>query len=234
MALKKAFERFYWRQRNSLEKRIVNLVRGKPDAFLDQCRGVIHIGANAGYEASQYGDRKLPVVWAEPIPDVFAKLLVNIAPYPEQRAVNALVTDTTGQTYKFNVAGNHGQSSSIYEWGGHKEMYPDVEFVQTLDLQSKTLEQILADEGLEASAYDALVMDTQGSELLVLKGAEPLLANFRFIKTEAADFEAYKGCATLQDITAWLAERGFVLKRTVRNKTRNSLGSYFDAVYERL
>ena len=228
-----SFERFYWRQRNSLEKRLANLVQGKPDAFLAECRGVVHVGANAGHEAGFYAGHGLAVLWVEPIPTVFAELEENIAAWPNQRAVQALVTDKDGESYTFNVSGNGGQSSSIYEWGGHKEMYPTIDFVDKLELTSTTLARIVGREGIDPSAYDALIMDTQGSELLVLKGAEPLLAGFRYIKTEAADFEAYKGCATLDDITGWLEPRGFKMKRKIRNKTRNNLGSYYDAVYER-
>ena len=46
------------------------------------------------------------------------------------------------------------------------------------------------------SAWDALVMDTQEPELLILKGAEPMLSQFKYIKTEAADFESYVGGTT--------------------------------------
>ena len=57
--------------------------------------------------------------------------------------------------------------------------------------------------------FPALVMDTQGSELLVLRGADPRLPSFAFIKTEVADFEAYSGCCQLAEVTAFLSARGF-------------------------
>ena len=63
---------------------------------------------------------------------------------------------------------------------------------------------MLARERIDRARYDALVMDTQGSELLVLRGAEPVLEHFRFIKTEVPDFEAYAGCAQLDDIERFL------------------------------
>ena len=54
-------------------------------------------------------------------------------------------------------------------------------------------------------------MDTQGSELQVLRGASVLLKCVRFIKTEAADFESYRGCTTVDELTDFLKARGFKL-----------------------
>jgi hypothetical protein len=83
------------------------------------------------------------------------------------------------------------------------------------------------------SRYDALIMDTQGSELLVLKGAEPLLQHFRFVKTEAADFESYKGCCTVEDLTHYLGGHGFAPVRKGRFATRKQGGAYYDVLYAR-
>jgi hypothetical protein len=90
---------------------------------------------------------------------------------------------------------------------------------------------LLARERIDVARYDSLVMDTQGSELLVLKGAEPLLERVRFIKTEVPDFEAYTGCARLDDIARFLEERGFAELTRHRFATRAEGGSYYDVVY---
>ena len=54
-----------------------------------------------------------------------------------------------------------------------------------------------------------LVIDTQGSELLVLKGALPILHHFKYIQTEVPDFEAYKGCCQLKDLQFFLVGLGY-------------------------
>ncbi|WP_143594022.1 FkbM family methyltransferase [Synechococcus sp. BO 8801] len=61
-------------------------------------------------------------------------------------------------------------------------------------LKSTTLPSLLKVHQLDERDYQALIMDTQGSELLVLKGAIPVLKALPFIKTEVPDFEAYTGC----------------------------------------
>lgn len=76
-------------------------------------------------------------------------------------------------------------------------------------------------------------MDTQGSELLVLKGATDILSRFKFIKTEAADFEVYKGCCRLVDLDNFLNAHQF---RRIRKKAfahKPGVGSCFDVLYAR-
>lgn len=204
-----------------------------PNRFLRSVRGVVHVGANVGQERELYRRHDLDVLWIEPIPEVFATLAANLAEFPRQRAIQALVTDRDGEEYQFNVANNGGESSSILALKEHRDVWPKVDFTSTIALQSSTLATVLARELIDATRYDALIMDTQGSELLVLKGAEPILAQFRFIKTEVPDFEAYEGCARLDDIERFLVARGYKELARHRFASRTAGGSYFDVVYGR-
>ncbi len=203
------------------------------DRFLTAVHGLIHVGANTGQEREIYARHRLAVLWIEPIPEVFAQLRKNIAAFPQQRAVEALVTDADGERYEFHVANNRGESSSVLALAEHKDVWPKVEYTRTIVLESRTLPSLLARERLDPVDYDALVLDTQGSELLVLRGAEALLEGFRFIKTEVPDFEAYAGCCKLADIEAFLSQRGYreIARRTFA--TRAAGGCYYDVVYER-
>lgn len=196
-------------------------------------RGVVHVGANVGQERELYARHGLDVLWIEPIPDVFARLTANLARFPRQRALECLVTDRDDASYEFNVANNDGESSSILALKEHKDVWPKVAFTTTITLKSSTLSTLLAREGIDPARYDALVMDTQGSELLVLKGAEPLLDGFRFVKTEVPDFEAYAGCAKLEDIERYLTSRGFREVSRHCFATRAGGGHYYDVVYGR-
>ncbi|MEO8465541.1 MAG: hypothetical protein ABI640_09395 [Gammaproteobacteria bacterium] len=65
---------------------------------------------------------RLDVLWIEPIQDVFATLRKNIAEYPRQRALQALVTDRDDHEYEFHVANDAGESSSILELKQHKDV----------------------------------------------------------------------------------------------------------------
>ena len=214
-----------------LLRRLRRLFAPDPNRFLSSARGVVHVGANVGQERELYQRHGLDVLWIEPIPDVFAELTTNIASYPRQRALQCLVTDRDDAPYEFNVANNGGESSSILALKEHRDVWPKVDYTKTITLRSSTLATLLEREGIDPQRYDALVMDTQGSELLVLRGAEPLLGRFKFVKTEVPDFEAYAGCARLEDIASFLQARGYSELTRHRFATRAAGGSYYDVVY---
>jgi FkbM family methyltransferase len=218
---------------SGLLRRTKRLVTGDPDRFLRGASGVIHVGANTGQERARYASYGLDVLWIEPIHEVFETLQRNLEAYPRQRALECLVTDRDDAEYEFHVANNEGQSSSIFDLKEHQDVWPKVAFTHSVRLRSKTLPSLLEAEGVDPTRYDALIMDTQGSELLVLKGAEPILGAFEYIKTEVPDFEAYAGCCRLTDIEGFLLPRGFAeLKRNAFAR-RAGGGCYYDVVYRR-
>ncbi|MDX2259907.1 MAG: FkbM family methyltransferase [Hyphomicrobiaceae bacterium] len=204
------------------------------DHFLSKVKGVIHVGANSGQERDTYAAHGLDVLWIEPIPEVFTRLERFIAKQPKQRALRELITDRDGASYDFHVANNNGASSSILDFAEHKDIWPEVTYERTIKLTSVTLDTLLAREGIDASGYQGLVMDTQGSELMVLKGATRTLKSMRFIKTEAADFEAYAGCARVDDLTSFLATHGFSLTHKEPFAEREAGGRYFELVFKRV
>jgi hypothetical protein len=98
-------------------------------------------------------------------------------------------------------------------------------------MSSRTLASLLEQHHINPAPYDSLVMDTQGSELLVLKGALPLLRTLKFIQAEVADFEAYKDCCQLSDIQSFLTQYGYgEYARKVKVQHPNG-GRYFDIVF---
>src|SRR5205085_4005421 len=76
------------------------------NSYLKQITGVIHVGANLGQERELYAKYKLKVLWIEPLPDIFERLCENISPFPDQTAVNHLVTDKDNAEYLFHIASN--------------------------------------------------------------------------------------------------------------------------------
>jgi FkbM family methyltransferase len=86
--------------------------------------------------------------------------------------VNHLITDKDGMEYLLHVANNEGQSSSILELARHREIRPEIHYVAEVTLKSITLDSLLKNLGDAIPFYQTLVMDTQGSEVLVLKGAK--------------------------------------------------------------
>ncbi len=204
-----------------------------PDDFLSRIDGVIHVGANTGQERRLYRRFGLAVLWIEPIPAVFAELGENISGFEGQKAVQALVTDKDGVQHDFHVANNAGASSSILRMKHHADIWPDVQYTSTIPMTSVRLDTLLRREDLDISQYQALVLDTQGSELLVLQGSGDLLGGIRFIKIEVPDFEAYEGCCQLAQVTAFMEANGFQEHVRTEFASRDAGGSYFDVIYHR-
>jgi FkbM family methyltransferase len=160
-----------------VQGKITRTIKGHPDQFLSEVAGVIHVGANTGQERHRYAELGLRVLWIEPIPDVFANLERNIADLPNQRAIQCLLTDKDDELVKFHVANNGGSSSSILDLAEHKGIWPEVMFTETLELRTMTLAKAFQSYSLDPSDYQAMLLDTQGSELLVLRGSGPLLGS---------------------------------------------------------
>ncbi|MGZ5136875.1 MAG: FkbM family methyltransferase [Burkholderiales bacterium] len=221
-------------RRNAILNRIRKLLKKDPDRFLQQVSGVIHVGANIGQERDVYEKYGLRVIWIEPIPVIFEMLKTNLEGLHRQRAFQKLVTDRDDAEYRFHIANNHGASSSILDLKQHKDIWPTVAYIKTITLKSVTLASLLQREQIDPTEYDALIMDTQGSELLVLQGADPILHSFKYIKTEVPDFESYAGCCQLTDIDAFLTRRGYKEFSRDRFASRAEGGSYYDIVYRRI
>lgn len=203
---------------------------------LEELKGIIHIGASEGQERDLYKKHSLNVLWIEPIPSVYKNLQRNIQNYPNQISINSLVTDKDNFEYDFNISSNNGESSSIFELSLHKTIWPTVDYVEKIKLKSKTLPTLIEENGIDINQYNAIVLDTQGSELLILKSSIELLENIDYVFLEVADFESYKGCCKLSEVDEFFIRIGFErveLKRW-EWKVKYDFGSYYDATYRRI
>jgi len=217
------------RKANSLRRHLFPV-----DSFLSKVAGVIHVGANAGQERDKYASLGLNVIWVEPIPAVFGVLLSNISGIANQRACNYLLAEDHGKEYAFHIANNCGASSSILDLAKHREIWPSVHFTEDIRITATTLARLVEIEQLDLRDFGALVLDTQGSEMLVLKGAIPVLKQFQFVKSEVADFESYAGCCRLDDLSDFMHEQGFSLSRKSPFTARAGVGTYYDVLFCRM
>lgn len=201
------------------------------DAFLRNCTGVVHIGANTGQERFVYDHARLKVLWIEPIPYVFQKLERNIRFLPKQEALEYLISDKDGESTNFYVTNNNGESSSMMPLALHKDIWPKVKHEVEINLTARRFDAICVDKGIDIGDFQALVIDTQGSELRVLKGCGHFLSSFSYIKLEVADFEAYVGCCRLDEVIDYLGQYGF-RERSRRVFAKHQQGGmYYELVF---
>ena len=104
---------------------------------------------------------------------------------------------------KFNVHTDHLAGSSLL-----KEQTPEFDGVER-EVPIQTLDKLCKDRNLKGPFL--LKIDTQGSELEVLKGASEVLKDTEYIVLEMSFFEFYKGQPIIEDIIIFLKEKGFTL-----------------------
>jgi FkbM family methyltransferase len=204
------------------------------DSFLKEVPGVIHVGANTGQEREHYASLGLNVVWVEPIPAVFEVLRSNISGFPNQSAYCCLLAAEHGTEYTFHIANNGGKSSSIFDLGECNKIWSYVHFTDDMPITATTLTRMIENEQIDLSKYKALVLDTQGSELLVLQGAIPVLERFKYVKAEVANFEVYAGCCQLAELTDFMRQHGFAVSRKSPFAARSGVGTCYDVLFRRL
>jgi len=212
--------------------RLYRIFHGKPDAFLRNVNGVIHIGASTGQERTHYSQCDLNVLWIEADPIVFSELSKNLIHLPRQRALNYLVDFANNSNVLFNIASNSGESSSLLQLHDHKVMYPDVVYVASNYLESRTLDDIIDHERIILSQYNSLILDVQGAELRVLQGASNTMKKMIYIQVEVSDFQAYKNCPVLSQMSAFMNQNNFKLDYLQRVSFSPRVGTYYNAIYK--
>jgi len=167
-----------------------------------QFKGVLHVGAHICEELRDY-ECYLPrnkILWIEALPD---KVELNISTYPNLLIEQAVVSDTV-ETVTFNRS-NNDQSSSILEFGLHSVFHPHVVYVDSFQVETKTLNTILPKYNID---YNFLNLDIQGVELKALKGMEEYLHKVDYIFTEVNSDYVYKDCGLITEIDDYLKHFG--------------------------
>jgi FkbM family methyltransferase len=188
--------------------------------------GIIHVGASTGQEFPDYlASGTKDVLYIEPIPAVFEKLVETIGDTPGHEACQALVADKDGELTTLHITNNH-LSSSIYPLGRHQVVFPTIRQTGTLEIKSLTLDTLVRRYYRRAS-YDLVVIDVQGAELDVLNGACGLLnSSINYLWAEVSEEALYEGGCTFNQITAFLDLQGFALRHLEMNYRH-----YGDALY---
>ncbi len=173
-----------------------------------EARGVVHVGAHEGQELPVYrgmGFRFVLLVEANPA--VFARLQASFAADPGVELAQCALGEIDGLADLRLTT--FDQSSSLLPLKLHREVYPDIAECGVLSVPARRLDSLLAERPGGAADFNLLVVDVQGAELLVLRGAEGSLAGFDAVLSEINFAELYEGCALAPDLDAFLAERGF-------------------------
>lgn len=184
--------------------------------------GVLHLGAHTGEEAEKYAELGIDrVCWVDCNPVTMTALREHVEPLGHQ-VIEALVGERDGERRTFHVA-NNNVSSSVLELGTHRASSPETEYVNELELTTRTV------DSLGIVGCNMLNLDLQGGELSALRGALKTLESVNYIYTEVNEEEVYVGCPLTSDIDTFLDQLGFTRVETCMSGTRG----WGDAAYMR-
>lgn len=164
----------------------------RPGAFVD-------VGANYGLFVAPFARRGTDVVAFEPHPDLFAFLEREYANQPHVRIVQRAIADQPGRL-------------AFYTSTVHPGIHSLAAFHPTHELQAEVAVNSLDDElsRINVTSVAALKVDTEGADLLVLRGfdfakRQPELVMVEFMDNRSLEHFGY----THHDMASLMADQGY-------------------------
>jgi FkbM family methyltransferase len=186
--------------------------------------GVLHVGAHEAEELEDYERFNWgQVIWVEAQPDKAEKLEKRLAT-SVHTVIHGAAWDVSGEILDLNIASN-GQSTSLLDLGTHATSYPEIIYVEKIQITTSRLDELIP----ENADFNFANFDVQGTELNCIKGLGNLIQKADWIYTEVNKKEVYKNCTLVSELDAYLESCGFVRvdTRWVRGK------GWGDALYAR-
>lgn len=194
---------------------------------------VLDVGANRG----QYGVALRrsgyvgKIVSFEPIPEAFEVLRAQAAHDPLWRVERCALGGETG-TRVFRVSENLVSSSFLSVTSESTDAFAGTEQIKEIQVDVRSLVELIGDELADHITH--LKLDTQGSELEILKSAENVLPALFSIESELSLVPLYKDQPLLPEVTQFLYEHGYRatwIERGFQNKALELL--QVDALFRR-
>jgi FkbM family methyltransferase len=175
------------------------------DKYKVKSNGVIHCGAHFGEEHKDYIEAGIQdIVFIEPCRKAFDELMRRFLHSPRVRLFNMACGDEPGTSimYTGDNTINKGQSNSLLKPLKHLDIHPTVEFTDEEEVNVDRLDRF----GLIGGPYDMLVMDCQGYEGHVLRGAKNILKQINWVYSEVNSGEVYENCTQVAELDTLLHE----------------------------
>jgi FkbM family methyltransferase len=143
-------------------------------------------------------------------PDATAELTRSAGRHADHRVFNAMVGERSGRG-SFHVFQRPAESSPFPPDSSYREAFSDDDFsiAKTIEVDMVSLDDIYGPG--ELPTPHMLKLDTQGSELSILRGAELTLSRTVLVEAEVEFVRMYEKQPLYHDVAAHLYERGFEL-----------------------
>lgn len=169
--------------------------------------GILHVGAHEAEELGEYLEygfgAESPIIWVEAQPRLVSMLRQRLNP-SQNKIYEGVAWDQNGENLSFNIT-SKSASSSLYDLGEHKDIYPDIKIVEKIEVTTSRLDSILSKD----DSFELVVLDIQGAESKAITGLGDLINQVNWIYTEVSKKELYKGSTLFEELNAQLHHLGF-------------------------
>lgn len=166
--------------------------------------GILHVGAHLAEENSDYEKFNWrPVTWVEAQPSLIRELISSLN-LKHNRVIEAAVWDKNEVKLKLHVASN-SMSSSLLELGSHADSYPEIKYVDEIEVFTKRLDAIIEDSTMP----NFVNLDIQGTELQAIKSLGALLQKVSYIFVEVNRGDVYQNCTHVKELDSYLEGNEF-------------------------
>ena len=183
---------------------------------------VVDVGANRG-QFALFARRHFPrcrIIAFEPLKEPAAVFEAIFKDDAQTRLVKTAVSAARGSLAIY-VTGEDDCSSALKVAEAQSAAFGTV-IVETRDVPCGRLSDLI--QGKDLGARNLLKIDTQGTELEVLKGAADILDRFQAVYCEVSYVELYVGQALAPEIIAYLGERGLHLAGAFNTQANSRFG----------
>ncbi|HLD95489.1 MAG TPA: FkbM family methyltransferase [Alphaproteobacteria bacterium] len=176
-------------------------------------KGVIHIGARYAEELDIYQNFEISnVLWIEADPESKELLEKTVAKHQGSKVAYFAAADEEG-TILLRKTSNDGHSSSILKLKKHLDHYPDITESKQIEVPKKRMDTYLSFE--DKQAFNVIVLDIQGAELIALKGCVETLKTTDAVIAEVNYDELYEGAVLVRDLDDFMKSQGFTRADTI-------------------
>ena len=175
-------------------------------------KGVVHVGAHQGEEVPvfrRFGFRDVLLIEANP--QHASTLQARFASDPGVAVVASAIGDRTGTADLLLHRSRRGgtESASLFPMQALQEIVPTITTASAIQVPITTLDDILGLRAEGMDRYNLLVVDVQGAESLVFRGARAFVDGCDAIVTEVNLVPLYAGGKLEAELLEELRAMGF-------------------------
>jgi len=192
---------------------------------------ILEIGAHVGTDTVEFRDLfpKAVIHSFEPLPSNFRRLVnrtKSLGIHCHQLALGSI----NGKSKFFVSSGYTGDaSSSLRRPTGHLKIWPKIKFEKEIDVDVRRLEDWLFENSIEK--VDFLWMDSQGTELEILKNSGNILQSVKAIHLEVFLMELYENSPLYPEVKQYLEKKGFFVFDEFFEQTKESRKKYKNVLF---